>query len=241
MDPQAHIPAPQLLPLGMDAYLVRFRAAFTEPANRAALAFAAEAADLVGVTEVLPALTSTMVRFEGARAPARDALQTLIDSRDWLALPPTSPTRIWTLPLSFDGGDAPGLASAAQQAGVSETEAVTQILAATPRVLAIGFAPGQPYMGLLPQNWDFPRQTDLTSVPAGALVAAIRQLVLFANASPTGWVQVARTSFRPFSPGSSDPTPLRAGDEIRFARVSESELESLAQQPLGGAKREDLA
>ena len=34
---------------------------------------------------------------------------------------------------------------------------------------------------------------------------------------------------------------LRAGDEIRFARVSESELESLAQQPLGGAKREDLA
>tara|TARA_R110000868_G_scaffold237132_4_gene491402 strand:+ start:157266 stop:157955 length:690 start_codon:yes stop_codon:yes gene_type:complete len=228
----------------MDAFLVRFAPVFAPQANRAALALGEQARSLAGVTEVLPALTSTMVRFDipetTDRATARAALQQLVDSRDWLALPDAPARRAWTLPLSFDGDDAPGLAHAAEQAGISETRAVEQILAAKPRVLAIGFAPGQPYMGLLPENWDFPRQGTLSQVPAGALVAAIRQLVLFANPSPTGWVQVARTSFRPFTAGASDPTPLRAGDEIRFARASADELAGLADHPLGGATQQDL-
>lgn len=239
---QALLPA--LFPLGMDAFLVRFADRFDEAANRAAQAFAAAACDLPGTVEVLPALASTMVRFDVTRtdrASGTKALQSLLDSRDWLALPPLAPTRCWHLPLSFDGEDAPGLAEAAAKAGLSQHSAVAQILAATPRVLAIGFAPGQPYIGLLPEPWNFPRQSSLTNVPAGALVAAIRQLVLFANPSPTGWIQIARTSFRPFDARADDPTPLRAGDQIRFARVPGSDLARLCDEPLGGARLEVLS
>ncbi|WP_010138765.1 5-oxoprolinase subunit B family protein [Oceanicola sp. S124] len=243
----ASAPHPGLHPLGMDGFLARFGTEFSLEANRAAQAFAREASALEGVEEVLPALASTLVRFDstgdaaaGRRGALQDRLTDLLQSRDWLALPAEAAARRWTLPVSFDGEDAPGLAEAAAEAGLSEADAVAQILDAAPRVLAIGFAPGQPYIGLLPEAWDFPRRTELRDVPAGALVAAIRQLVLFANASPTGWLQIGRTAFAPFQPGAEQPMPLRQGDEIRLARISRQERQSLSGTPMGGARLEVL-
>ncbi|MBR9765064.1 MAG: allophanate hydrolase subunit 1 [Rhodobacteraceae bacterium] len=239
--------APALYPLGMDGFLARFASDFSLEANRAAQAFAAEALTLEGAEEVVPALASTLVRFDplGDGAAARRAaleagLSDLLDSRDWLALPAEAAARRWTLPVSFEGEDAPGLAEAAAEAGLSEEDAVTQILEAAPRVLAIGFAPGQPYIGLLPDTWDLPRRKELRDVPPGALVAAIRQLVLFANASPTGWLQIGRTAFSPFQPGADQPMPLRQGDEIRLARISRQERLALQGDPMGGARLEVL-
>ena len=73
-------------------------------------------------------------------------------------------------------------------------------------VLALGFAPGQPYLGELPGHWALPRRQTLNpQVPQGALVTAVRQFVLFANPSPTGWRQVGRTGFACFRPGAADP------------------------------------
>lgn len=239
--------SPALHPLGMDGFLARFDSRFSLEANRAAQAFAVAARDIEGVEEAIPALASVQLRFDstGETAPARRAtieaaLQDLMAGRDWLALPESPADRRWTLPVSFDGADAPGLTEAAAKTGLTETQAVTSILEAAPRVLAIGFAPGQPYVGLLPEAWDFPRQTSLSDVPAGALVAAIRQLVLFANASPTGWLQIGRCAFRPFQPGAEDPMPLRQGDQIRLARVSAHELAGLEADPMGGARLEVL-
>lgn len=235
---------PALLPLGLDGVLARFDSAFTPEANRAARAFAAEAARLPGVTDLVPALASTLVRFDPLaddRADILSRLQGLLSSRDWLALPEAAPLRRWHLPVSFDGEDAPGLAQAAAATGQDPARAVEDVLSAAPRVLAIGFAPGQPYLGLLPEPWDFPRQAALSDVPAGALTVAIRQLVLFTNPSPTGWLQIGRSSFRPFQPGAADPMPLRSGDEIRFHRVSSTELSALDDSPLGGARMEVLS
>ncbi|SNY48640.1 Allophanate hydrolase subunit 1 [Pseudooceanicola antarcticus] len=240
--------APALYPLGMDGFLARFASRFSLEANRAAQAFATEAREIEGVEEAVPALASVQLRFDstGETAPARRAkleaaLTDLLASRDWLSLPERAPARRWTLPVSFDGSDAPGLAEAAAETGLTEAEAVRSILEAAPRVLAIGFAPGQPYIGLLPEPWNFPRRTSLRDVPPGALVAAIRQLVLFANASPTGWLQIGRCAFRPFQPGAPDPMPLRQGDEIRLSRVSADELSALEAQPMGGARLEVLS
>jgi 5-oxoprolinase (ATP-hydrolysing) subunit B len=49
------------------------------------------------------------------------------------------------------------------------------------RVLAVGFAPGQPYLGPLGEEWNLPRLKALQQVPAGALVQAISQFVLFSR------------------------------------------------------------
>ena len=109
------------------------------------------------------------------------------------------------------------------------------------RVLTIGFAPGQPYMGELAPHWDIPRQQGLTkSVPPGALVVAIRQLIIFTNASPTGWRHIGQTAFRTFRPGSDMPFPLSPGDELIFPSITRQEFDRIADDPTGGAEREAL-
>jgi inhibitor of KinA len=113
------------------------------------------------------------------------------------------------------------------------------------RVLTIGFAPGQPYLGVLPERWDVPRQSALTSsVPEGALVTAIRQLIVFTAATPTGWRHIGQTAFRGFRPESDTPFALHPGDELQFAAISGAELDQIRMRDTsgnGGAEIKDIS
>ncbi len=231
---------PVILPQGVDGIVVRFADRLSDAANRAALAFHAglRAAPPPGVAESAPALASVFLRYD----PDATRFETLAaDLRDRLAreafheAPLPHDRRLWTVPALFGGEDAPGLAQAAEAAGLTPEDAIRDLTARPVRVLAIGFAPGQPYLGELPPRWNIPRLPDLIQVPEGALVLAIRQLVLFANPSPTGWTHIARTAFRPFRPERDDPFALRPGDEMRFRAVERSEFEDLAGEPDAGA------
>lgn len=228
-------------PLGLDAFLLRFAGEFDEAANRAALAFraAVEAAGLPGVTETAPTLASVLVRFDPDVADPEalaGALAALAASRDWRAAPLPEGRRLWRVPAAFGGADGPDLEAVAAAAGADPAAA----LAATRlRVLTLGFAPGQPYLGLLPAAFDLPRRERLASqVPAGAIAVAVRQAVLFAVPSPTGWHWIGRTAFRPFRAEAREPFALRPGDEIAFEPVGASELARLAaRDPEGGGAR----
>lgn len=241
--------APEILPLGPDGVLVRFSDQLSEPANRAALAFRAvvAAAEIPEVIETATSLTSTYLRFQPdllSRAVLCDRLRALLDGRDWLAAELPEGRTHWRLPVAFGGKHGPALAESADLAGVSPDQAVEEICASPLRVLAIGFAPGQPYLGFLPDHWNIPRQSDVTpEVPRGAVVVAVRQVIPFANAAPTGWRQVGQTAFRCFDPALSPPIPLTAGDEVSFVPVTGSKLERLLDDapPFGGAEREVLA
>jgi KipI family sensor histidine kinase inhibitor len=203
---------------------------------------AVEAEGLPGVTETAPTLTSVVVRFDPERADPGSLAARLADlaaSRDWRAAPLPAGRRRWRLPAAFGGTDGPDLDAVAAAAGADPAAA----LAARPlRVLTIGFAPGQPYLGLLPPAFDLPRRSVLTPrVPPGAIAVAVRQAVLFTIASPTGWHWIGRTAFRGFRPGAAEPFPLRPGDEIAFEPVSAAELAQIAaRDPEGGGARAEV-
>jgi KipI family sensor histidine kinase inhibitor len=242
---------PQHLPLGVDGVLIRLglipdeNVIATVQSLRARVETALDhpADTAPGICEVAASLTSVLVRFDPTvttRAGVEDWLKPLL-TLDKVALP--DPLRRWTIPVTLGGEHGPQLAQTAALAGRSPAEAEADILNTELRVLAIGFAPGLPYIGLLPPAWDMPRLSELTpNVPRGALVVALRQLVLFTNPSPTGWRQVGQTAFRGFDPARDPSILLRAGDAIRFARISASELSDLerAGDGLGGARCEVL-
>jgi KipI family sensor histidine kinase inhibitor len=239
---------PQIVPLGLDALLVRFASRLDGDANRACIAFRAalEADPIPGVVETAPSLASVLVRLASPEdePDVSDRLRARLASRDWAGAP-VPPRRLWSIPTSYGGEDGPQLAEVAARAGVSEAEAVDAIAGARLRVLALGFAPGMPYLGILPERWDVPRLEGLTPrVPEGALVLAVRQIVLFGVEAPTGWRQVGLTRFGCFRPGRARPIALAPGDEVRFAPVSPGELRVAAardEEGHGGARWEVLA
>lgn len=236
---------PRLRRAGLDGHLISFADHLTEPANRAALALrhAIERENWPGVEETATSLVSTYIRHDPLAPEATslpNRLKSLLKSRDWTTADLPSGRRLWRIPTVFGTDLAPQLAEAASAAGLTPDAAIAQITATRTRVQTIGFAPGQPYLGPLPENWDIPRQTDLTPrVPIGALTVAIRQLVLFSVSTPTGWRHIGQTALRLFRPDSDTPFLLRPGDEVLFEQVPRDRFDAL-QTPDGGATSEPL-
>lgn len=241
---------PHIDMVGLSGLLVRFGTAMSEPANRAAIAFRAEvdAANWPEVSETTTSLVSAFIVVDLVAHEAeviKDRLLELLASRDWYAAPLPAGRTLWHVPTVYGTDLAPQLEEAAALAGVDADEAVRQLSNTRVRVLTIGFAPGQPYMGELASHWNIPRQQGLTkSVPGGALVVAIRQLIIFTSASPTGWRHIGQTAFETFRPMDQNPFALSPGDELMFPAINRAEydrIKSGATAANGGADREAIA
>lgn len=239
---------PLIQSVGVSGLIVRFSDQLSDVHNRAALAFreALTKACIDGIQETSTTLASVYVRFDTdaiSHDRLRERLSHLLLKQDWTAADLPTGRRFWRVPTVYGTDLAPQLAEAAELAGLTEAAAIDALGAARVRVLTIGFAPGQPYLGPLGPEWNIPRQTQLTPmVPRGALVQAVSQFVLFSGATPTGWRHVGQTGFRVFRAMSTDPFALRAGDEMQFIPVSKSEFQRLcARDPdFGGATVEEL-
>ena len=237
MTTQTAIPAadsfPRIAPVGIAGVLVSFADRLDEPANRAALAFRAalEAESWDGVEEVSSSLTSTFLRFDPLHldhATLTARLHALLASKDWTHADLPGGRRHFRIPCVFGTDLAPQFTEAAAAAGLTPDQALASLTAARPRVLTSGFAPGQPYTGQLPPEWDIPRLTTLNrSIPEGALVVAIRQLIIFSAATQTGWRHIGQTAFRCFRPEAGEPFALRPGDELSFRAITPAELENI--------------
>ena len=232
-------PEPEILPLGLDALVVRFATTFDDGANARAQALAAglAAAPLPGQTEVAPGLGSVLIRFARGKT-SRAALRAALQDRLAAPAPALPPARHWRVPACFGGAAGAHLAEAAALAGRAETALIAELCATDLRVLALGFAPGQPYLGPLPDHWQMPRLPALVPrVAAGTITTALRQIVLFAAPSPTGWRSLGRTALRPFASDAPAPFLLRPGDVIRFTPASPEAIAALEAtgNPLGGA------
>lgn len=240
---------PLVRAVGFDGILVTFAVTVTETANRAALAFRSyvDQQHWDGVIESSASLGSAYIRFDTQRLPRAAILERLRDAlsqQDWYNTPLPPGRRLWRVPTVYGTELAPQLDDAAAAAGLQPDEAIRRLSQTRVRVLTIGFAPGQPYLGPLGPEFNIPRLQDLTPVvPEGALVLAISQFVLFSGPTPTGWRHVGQTAFRCFQPETPDVFTLRPGDELIFTSVSAAELRHIratTTDGLGGSTCEEI-
>ena len=238
---------PRISSVGLSGVAVTFADAMDQRANLAAIALRAaiDSENWPEVSETSSTLVSTFIAVDLVETSYEDIhnrLKNLLKSRNWLEAAPPKGRKLWTLPMCFGGKRAPQLQDAATAAGLSLKNAKTSLANSRTRVITVGYAPGQPYLGPLPEAWNIPRQSELTpQVPAGALVVAIRQFVLFTAAMPTGWRHVGQTAFRTFDPNRETPIVFTPGDEVRFAEITSQELADLEQSDsMGGATWEQI-
>ena len=236
---------PRVVPMGLRGILVQLSDRLDDAANRRALALAARieaevgTGALAGVEEAAPSLGSVFLRLDplhADRAAITGRIAELLSDR---AGQGTAPSRRWTIPVAFGGAGGPDLDAVAAELGCSAQAAVEDLTAQDLRVMAIGFAPGLPYMGILPDRWDIPRKAGLTpNVPAGGIVVAVRQVILFPADTPTGWWHVGQSGLSAFRPGAADPFAFRAGDSVRLRAVEPDALQALREaDPEGGGAR----
>lgn len=88
-------------------------------------------------------------------------------------------------------------------------------------VFMMGFQPGFPYLGGLPENLHTPRRdVPRTRVPAGAVGIGGSQTGIYPFTSPGGWQLIGHTEMALFDASQTPPVLLKAGDKVKFIAES---------------------
>jgi KipI family sensor histidine kinase inhibitor len=120
----------------------------------------------------------------------------------------------------------PDLAQVADTTRHTQAEVIDALCATELRVFLIGFLPGFPYLGELPEWLRLPRRsTPRTAVPANSLAIAGAQAAVYPWQSPGGWHLLGRTPVRLFDLGdAARPALLAPGDTVSFTPLSRDEF-----------------
>lgn len=179
---------------------------------------------LTGVLDCVPGRESLMVRFDPLLCSARDVIS-VCESLSTGANQEVTPRGI-EMPVLYEGEDLDRLAA---RAGISRAEVVRLHSSREYTVYFIGFMPGFPYMGPLPEPLRLPRlSTPRIRVPAGSVAVAEELTGIYPASSPGGWHLLGRTPLRLFDPEQDPPALLLPGDMVRFRPVSAGEFNRLA-------------
>lgn len=186
---------------------------------------------LPGAEEVAAAFCSVTVHYDNAVTAQAD----LVVALDALLAPVTPDAAaggyLWHLPCCHDADLGPDLDDLARATGQSVAMIIAAHSAATLTVFALGFLPGLPFLGELPDSFARPRRTDpRKQVPAGSVAIANRMCVIYPWASPGGWHILGRCPVPLFDITRPVPALLAPGDRVRFVAVGRAEFDGVAAE-----------
>ncbi|WP_081770430.1 carboxyltransferase domain-containing protein [Brevibacterium sp. VCM10] len=196
-----------------------------------ALHHSLEAADLPGVTELIPAARTVLLSFD----PARTSAETLTDAVRGLGHTESvsDTAREVTIDVRYDGDD---LAEVADLLSVSPAEVINRHQAATWQVAFAGFAPGFGYLAGDDELFDVPRRSSpRTRVPVGSVALAGEFTGVYPRSSPGGWQLIGRTDAKLWDLDRQPPALFVPGTIVKFAEAGREIVEVAGSSARSGA------
>ena len=178
-------------------------------------------AEIPEVVEAIPGMNNITVVLRNPQSLALDAIERLqLWWEESEALEPES--RFIEIPVVYGGAAGPDLGEVARHAGLSEKQVVELHSANDYVVWFLGFQPGFPYLGGLPEQLATPRRAEpRLQVPAGSVGIGGAQPGIYPLVSPGGWQLIGHTSLPLFDSRRDEPVLLRPGDTVRFVPQKE--------------------
>ncbi len=237
---------PRLLDAGDGAVTVEFGASISPElvAEVAALdhqvSLARARGELAGVVETMPTFRSLTVLYDPlltSRAELDAVLLSLVGrGGETLA----APGRRWRLPVCYGGEFGADLDDVAIARGLATDDVVRLHACAEYTVYMLGFMPGLPFMGGLPQALAMPRRKEpRVRVPAGSVAITGSLTNVYPWESPGGWQLLGRCPVPMFDLALASPVLLAPGDRVTFDAVTPARYAELEAALRGGALRAD--
>ena len=176
--------------------------------------------DLPGVVETVPGFRSVLVAYDPL-AVSFDEIAGRAEAAARAAQPaPATEGSLVEIPVVYGGRAGPDLEAAALACGTTPPKIVDMHSGTDYLVYMLGFAPGFPYLGLLPPELRMPRRpTPRVRVPAGSVAVADAFSGIYPQETAGGWHLLGRTPLRLFDPTRARPCLLQPGDRVRFVPV----------------------
>jgi KipI family sensor histidine kinase inhibitor len=213
---------PVFLSAGDTALVVQYGETVDPVINRRVRFLAATLADNQpdGIVDLVPTMRSLMIHYDPlvlSRAELVAAVRPLIKATPDLM----ETTRRWRIPVCYEGECAPDMKAVAESLSIAPAEVIKQHSGVDQEVFMMGFLPGFPYLGLLPEIFDLPRRLEpRVKVPPRSISVAARQTTVYTVDSPGGWHLIGRTPIDFYNPHRAEPILVTAGDRVRFEPIS---------------------
>jgi len=182
-----------------------------------------------GVMEIIPTYRSILIYYDPLITNPSILKETLIDLESSLSEIEIPPPKVVKIPVCYGGAFGPDIEHVAQSHNLTLQEVIDLHSEPEYLIYMVGFTPGFPFLGGLPEVLHTPRlKTPRTLVPKGSVGIANGQTGIYPIASPGGWQLIGKTPITLFAPGRSNPFLYQAGDRIRFKPISPRDYQRLS-------------
>ena len=189
------------------------------------MALSIQAKAVPGVVETVPTYRSLLVLYDPLFIPLEELKRRLKEIEGELQQLPLPEPKLTRIPVLYGGEYGPDLKYVADYHRSTAEEIVRFHCSRPYLIYLIGFMPGFPYMGELPEALVTPRlKTPRLVVPMGSVAIAQKQTGIYPMDSPGGWQILGRTPVRMFDAEKEPPAYLRMGDLVQFYPITETEF-----------------
>lgn len=194
---------------------------------------AVKAAAIDGIWGLIPAFTTLLIEID----PLVTSVEQVQDQLESLVIGDEHQrSRTFEVPVCYGGEWGEDLEWVAAQLHCTPDEVVRMHSDRPYYIYCLGFAPGFPLCGLLPDALRLPRRASpRVRVPAGSVAIAGIQTGVYPLASPGGWHVLGRTPARLFHWDREPFVRYRPGDWLIFRAIDRDEYARVQAQVTAGA------
>jgi len=178
-----------------------------------------------GIKEIIPTYRSLLLIYDPLKASPANLKRILTEMEERLPEIRIPPPKCVEIPVCYGGAFGPDMDFVAKAHELSIDDVIRIHSEPDYLIYMVGFTPGFPFLGGLPDILHTPRlETPRTVVPEGSVGIANNQTGIYPVTSPGGWRIIGRTPLKLFRPWKVPPFLYQAGDRIRFRPVSDAEF-----------------
>jgi KipI family sensor histidine kinase inhibitor len=184
-----------------------------------------------GIIEIIPTYRSLLIVYDPLQTTPTRLKKTLISLEERLPGIEIPPPGTVEIPVCYGGEFGPDIEFVAESHEITADEVIRLHIEPEYPIYMIGFTPGFPFLGGLPEALHTPRlETPRTLVPEGSVGIANNQTGIYPVASPGGWRLIGRTPVKLFAPERPNPFLYQAGDRIKFKAISSEEYVRIKEE-----------
>jgi KipI family sensor histidine kinase inhibitor len=223
---------PRLLALGDSAWTIEFGSSIDPVIHSRVLGFCKalqKSADITGkIQEYLPSFRSVSVYFDPAKVDGNMLGSELLNLAQNSGNQISEGRKLY-IPVCFEDEFGPDLTEVAQLKNLEVGEVIDLMTSSVFSVYMIGFLPGFPYLGGLPDSLNIPRLANpRLKVPAGSIAIAAGMCAAYPWESPGGWRLLGQTPVPLFDSNHGDqPALVAAGDQIHWCPINKARYDEL--------------